>query len=168
MAAPTSRRSDLRARRAIVFALLASLALGAACSSAPRRTNAAPASATASAPTGSTSAAPSTAAPGEDVIAEAHALWTRLRVTAEKACVVEANDPSRGWIDRTLDTDGRALFNLLSRAEFEPYAAMRGEIRARLLFVIKPPTVEDRREAILAVDRGFAEILKRRGRPASS
>jgi hypothetical protein len=105
------------------------------------------------------------AAPGEDAIADAYALWGKLRVNAEKAVVLAADDPSRGWLDRAIDSDGRALFLLLSRPEFEPYSALRGEIRARLLFVVKPPTPEDRREAIQFVDRGFAEILKRRGRP---
>ena len=53
---------------------------------------------------------------------------------------------------------------MLSRPEFEPYAVTRGEIRARLLFVIKRPRPQDRREAIQAVDQGFAEIAKRRPR----
>jgi hypothetical protein len=57
---------------------------------------------------------------------------------------------------------------MLSRPEFDAFAATRDELRARLLFVIKPPSVEDRREAIKAVDQGFAEIQKRRGRPAQA
>jgi hypothetical protein len=108
----------------------------------------------------------STAAPGEDAVADAHALWAKIRVNAEKAVALSADDPSRGWIDRALDSDGRALFLLLSRSEFEPYAAIRGEIRARLLFVIKPPTPDERRAAIQFVDRGMTEILKQRGQAA--
>jgi hypothetical protein len=88
----------------------------------------------------------------------------KVRVNAEKAVALGPDDPNHGWLERAIESDGRALFQMLSRPEFEPYAAARGEIRARLLFVIKPPTKEDRRDAVQSVDRGFGEILKRHGR----
>lgn len=87
-------------------------------------------------------------------------------MNAEKAVALAANDPNHGWLERAIESDGRALFQMLSRPEFEPYAAARGEIRARLLFVIKPPTPEDRREAVKSIEHGFGEILKQRGHAA--
>jgi hypothetical protein len=151
--------------------LLAAAALGPACSSPsppPRAAGAAPCPCPSPAPGQPDSGAPvaTDAAAGEDVISEAHALWAKLRVNAEKLAAAGPDDPNRGWLERAVDSDGRVLFQALSRPEFEPYAAIRGEIRARLLFVIKPPPAEDRREAIQFVDRGFGEIQKRRGRAA--
>jgi hypothetical protein len=142
----------------IVGALIAAV-LGAGCASSgsPRRSPPSPPSPPASAPA-YTEAASRPAVAGDDAISEAQALWLKVRSNAEKAAALEPSDPSRGFFDRALDTDGRALFTMLARPEFEPYAVTRGEIRARLLFVIKAPTPEDRREAIQAVDRGFAEI----------
>jgi hypothetical protein len=137
------------------------LVLAAACSSPPSPRTASCSPCAPAAGGVGVSSAPAVGAAGEEAVAGAWALWSKIRVNAEKAVVLPAGDPNKGWLDRALESDGRELFTPLSRPEFEPYAATRGEIRARLLFVIKPPTPEDRREAIQFVDRGFAEIFKR-------
>jgi hypothetical protein len=101
---------------------------------------------------------------GDDPISDAHEVWVRIRTNAEKIGRIDAGDANRGWLERAIDSDGRALFTMLSRCEFDAYPAARGSIRARLLFVIKPPSPEDRREAVQVVDQEFTDLLKRRGR----
>jgi hypothetical protein len=98
---------------------------------------------------------------GADPIEDAHALWVRIRTNAEKAAQIAPGDPNSGWLDRAIDSDGRALFDLLSGSAFDSYAVPRDAIRARLLLVIKPPTPEDRREAVQSLDKSFAELMKR-------
>lgn len=98
---------------------------------------------------------------GRNPVEDAYALWTKLRSNAEKALAVSSDDPNRGWLDRALDSDGRALVAALGNPAFDPFSSARDELRARILFVIKPPTPEDRREAIKAAEEGFAGILKR-------
>jgi hypothetical protein len=106
---------------------------------------------------------------GQDAVENAYTLWMKLRTNAEKALAAPADDPGRGWLDRTLETDGRALVAALGSPAFDVFASARDELRARVIFVIKPPTPEDRREAIKSVDQGFSNILKRhRGTPAPS
>jgi hypothetical protein len=101
---------------------------------------------------------------GQGDVEDAFALWSKLRVNAEKALAAGAADPNRGWLDRAIEADGRALIAALGSPGFEAFAATRDEIRARVAFVIKPPSPEDRREAVKAIDEGFAGLRKvRRG-----
>jgi hypothetical protein len=101
---------------------------------------------------------------GDSPVEDANEVWLKIKTNAERAAKIEPGDPNRGWVDRAIEADGRVLFELLAKPEFDPYAVTRGDIRARLLFVIKPPTPEDRREAVVAIDRGFAEMT---GRPTA-
>jgi hypothetical protein len=148
-------------RAPVILCALIAVVLAASCATSGSRRSTAPPMASAPADAEATSRP---AVAGNDAIADAEALWLKVRANAEKAAALEPSDPGHGFLDRELDVDGRALFTMLSRPEFEPYAVTRGEIRARLLFVIKAPTPQDRRDAIQEVDRGFAEIAKRRPR----
>jgi hypothetical protein len=134
------------ARRGILVAVLA-LAPLAACGTPEKPRRPAP-------------VAPSEVA-GVDPVDDAQALWVRIRTNAEKAGQLAAGDPNTGWLERALDADGRALFTLLSRPDFDGVAVPRDVIRARLLIVIKPPTAQDRKEAVLAVDQEFPTFVKR-------
>ena len=86
---------------------------------------------------------------GEDDVEDAYALWAQAARERREGGRAPAptTRAAAGSIARSNPTAARSS-PLLSRPEFEPYAVTRGEIRARLLFVIKPPTPEDRREAI--------------------
>jgi hypothetical protein len=148
-------------------AVIAALVLLAAACSSPSRPAQAPRPATTvaapadDAPAGATDARVPT---GQDAVESAYALWTKMKVNAEKALAAGPDDPNRGWLDRALESDGRALVSALGSPAFDSFPATRDEVRARVLFVIKPPAPEDRREAIKAVEDGFVEILKRHRR----
>jgi hypothetical protein len=141
--------------RALVIPIAAA-ALAAGCSTAPKPP-----------PLPAQQACPVVA--GHDPVEDAHELWIRIKTNAEKLAKLDAGDPNRGWLERSIDAEGRSLFTLLSNCAFDSHPVSRGAIRARLLFVVKPPTPEDRREAVQAVDQEFAALMKRRaGARASS
>jgi hypothetical protein len=143
----------------VVLLALASACASSSSTSRPRSSGSPPPR-----PTGS--AGGPNAVPGQDAVEDAYALWTKMRGNAEKALAAGPGDPNSGWLERALESDGRALLGILARPEFDSYAAERDELRARMLFVIKPPAAEDRREAVRSVEESFAQILKRRRGPA--
>jgi hypothetical protein len=103
-------------------------------------------------------------------IRAAHALWNRVKWLAHGIDDLEKDDPTRVAHETEIEVLCRRILGLLARDEFEPHSFERGHLRARLMFVIRPPADVERQSAVAAVDADFDRIMTRyyaESRPAT-